>query len=1116
MARRLNRLVSIVLSSALILLSLGFDAQQAAAQTLTGRAAPVSPTPQLGLSLGGAPAPVSNMPVLSLSAPALSAPAAALAAPAIVTSVAAQPVALKPATPAAQIAQSLRAAAPALQALAKPETGGSAASAAGRDLENVLTGAKTSGSGELSDAVAGVPSALTPSLAAASAAPEAPKAPVVPAAAPAPFKTIASASSYSVHRLALKAVAAFTGAVFSLPQASPALTAKIIASAADKQLVLSDFDDTLAGYNEVLPAQKVDAIRKIRAAGKHFAVISDRGDVKRPGQAQLTVFESLESIPAADRAGMYVAANSGGKVYRFDENGVPQKVHEAPALEAAKLDSVKAAAAATKARLAEVGAVQHAGDEKVPAESFSTYGYAMMFKPGSSEAAVRGAAAILGEELAKRGFEVEVNPRFAKDPANPPYVTFSIITKADAAEYIAKALKIEAHDALVIGDAMFVPRDAKKEGWVTRLGARLSGRPQTKTGNETDRNMTKKLPGVLALGVGAAMDPRVPNGWALDGKGPEVTQKVLESVASKPAKLDGEDKTGTWIQLGLLGLVIGAAALGYYALINAIGDIFRLGEEAARNWSHGPFGLDAGMFLGATTLGMVGMLGYNRPASLANPADTYALALKRATELAKELGVSADQVRFVEATAGMPVRDGAQWHFTFSVPSRKGPADLIYVDFGTFLGGAQDMRSSVYVGVPAPSGVTPVALDAAKFSELVALAPSHALLALRDKLPGVSGGVSVSLAARAAADGDGSQMTYKFYDDHGSEGTVGAAGAFVRVDKMSAVAQKAAAKIVPAGLTHAVEPNALYALALEKMRAKAAALGAAPDKIRFYSAVHEARTFNGAWVGDEWRFFFGVMGASYMVPARRTMVSETMMDAFEPELKGPFTSDDRMSSIPADAFEQIVTLGPDAALKEISGTTRVSLFMQGGEFKYSLQNAAEELGTMGARTGVIVKSKERSENAESNVASFLLWLGGVSLVALIYGAFYWAMAHAPAAAPQGLQDGYHGPVPSLEDVFRGMSGTLGMAGIIAAGVLGGGSKRVRKAKVTDDEVRSAAAGAISYKGRPWSQTEYNMGYYNALESLKSRGATEAQLALFEKLCADAPIKGGSFNPWSGD
>ena len=136
-----------------------------------------------------------------------------------------------------------------------------------------------------------------------------------------------------------------------------------------------------------------------------------------------------------------------------------------------------------------------------------------------------------------------------------------------------------------------------------------------------------------------------------------------------------------------------------------------------------------------------------------------------------------------------------------------------------------------------------------------------------------------------------------------------------------------------------------------------------------------------------------------------------------------------------------------------------------------------------------------------------MWLLGVALVAAIYGGFYWAFTHAPAAVPQGLPEGWNGPIPSIDDFFRGM------AGIISVGVLGGASK---KGKLSDDAIRASAAGVISYKGRPWSSTEYNSVYYPALESLKVRGATKKQIALFEKLCADAPIRGGSFNPWSGD
>ena len=1100
MARRLNRLVSTFVSAALVLCSIGFDAQQAAAQTFTGRAAPVSAVPQIGLGIA-APAPSMALPVLSLTAPALSAPSAVIAAPA----------ALAAPTPAASIAAKIVAAAPALQAIAKSETGGSAAATAGRDLENILTGASSAKASELSEVVAAAPSAFSSALSAPSA-PEAPKSAAVPAAAPkaeAP-KTVESSSSYSFHRLALKTIAAVTGAVFSLPQAGAALSNKIIASAADKQLVVSDFDDTLAGYNAVLPQEKIDAIRAIRKAGKHFAVVSDRGDVKREGSTQLTVFESLASVPADVTEGMFVAANSGGKLYQY-QNGTPVKIWEAEALEAGKLEAVKAASAATIARLSEAGVEQHPGDSLNPKESFNTYGYALMIKVGASPAQMKQVAGIMSEELAKRGIEVEVSGRLPKDLKNPGYATFSIITKAPATAKIAEKLGLKAEQALVIGDMMFVPRAAKKESWMTRLGLKLSGLPLSETGNETDRNMSKGLPGVLALGVGRKMDPRIPNGWNLAGHGPEVTQKVLEAVASKavrPGSSD-DDKTGTAIQLGLVGLIIGMGVLGWYALASALADLIRLGEEAIRNWHTSPFGEDGMFLLGATTLGMVGML--SRPTRiLPSPNATYASALKQARDIALERGVAADQVRFVEATASMPVRDGQQWKYTFSVPGA-----LIYVDFSTFINGAPEGRARVYEGALPSHSAFPVSIE--QFASLTALDAEAALLLLKNELPGFGAGSSVSLALRPAADGNGSQMAYKFYDDHGSIGTVGAAGAFVSVDAVSDKAKKDAAKAIPAGLKHADQPNDLYALALEKIAAKAAASGVSADKIKLLSAVHEARTFNGAAVGDEWRFFFGWGGEnggiSYKVAARRTTVSETMMDAFEPELAGTVSAEHLASGVGASYFNMGVKTGPNAALASVDGVTRVSLLPRSEpvsgdkDLWYSFQDSRDELASMNARTGEIRKTPPAPR--ESGLKAFGLWLLGASLVAAIYGALYWAASNAPVAVPQGLPDGYNGPIPSIEDIFGGMSGMLGVGALV-------GMIKAKKAKVTDDEVRSAANGAISYKGRPWSETEYNMGYYNALESLKTRGATKAQLDLFAKLCADAPIKGGSFNPWSGD
>ncbi|MBI4061568.1 MAG: hypothetical protein HY403_09070, partial [Elusimicrobia bacterium] len=78
-----------------------------------------------------AAAPAAALPVHSWTGPA------SVAAPAEVGAVSLGAPA--PARPAAALAESIAAAEPALRELAEPETAGSAASAAGRELEDVLT-----------------------------------------------------------------------------------------------------------------------------------------------------------------------------------------------------------------------------------------------------------------------------------------------------------------------------------------------------------------------------------------------------------------------------------------------------------------------------------------------------------------------------------------------------------------------------------------------------------------------------------------------------------------------------------------------------------------------------------------------------------------------------------------------------------------------------------------------------------------------------------------------------------------------------------------------------------------------------------------------------------------
>ncbi|HAZ09265.1 MAG TPA: hypothetical protein DCZ01_12265 [Elusimicrobia bacterium] len=562
--RRPRAALAVVLSTVLVPLGPGLEVPRLFAQAI-GRSAAMATIP----AVPGSPIVAASAKLFFTAAPA---PAALPAA-----------ASLKVVTPGDKLTSMAKDLVPLIETAGKFETGEDASSSAGRTIIDILTGEKSAAMGEAVD-VSGVKNFEVLELSrrlAASAAPEAPNSAVPAAAAPAQIKSLDSSASYRIHRFLLKAVAALTGAVYSLPSAGPALTQELIAKAADRRVVFSDYDDTLASYNQVLPEDMVSTIVAVKAAGKDFAVISDRGDEKRAHQ--LSVFESLATLPVETRAGWYVAANSGGRVYRYDEKGEPVLVFEAPPLGAGAKVKVVEAAEATKSRLQEVGAEQHFPGEgnSNPSESWGPYGYALMLKIGSPEEQVRAVAAILEEELFKRGLQGEVNARIAKNPANPPYVNFSVVIKKTAARYIADAFKVLPDETIIIGDSMYAPHEPKKASWLTRLGAKLSGREIPKTGNATDRNMEKALQGALTFGVGTTGDPRVSNLWVLDGKGPAVTRRVLLSMASKPR---GAAKPGIFRQIRRRWLspmnpvlvALGRASLlaAVYALLLAVYALF--------------------------------------------------------------------------------------------------------------------------------------------------------------------------------------------------------------------------------------------------------------------------------------------------------------------------------------------------------------------------------------------------------------------------------------------------------------------------------------------------------------------------------------------------------------
>ncbi|MDX6767926.1 MAG: hypothetical protein SF051_00215 [Elusimicrobiota bacterium] len=1079
-----RRLTAVTLAFALTILSPGLDAGRAFAAVVAPRAvAPV--TARIG-GAGPVRLPSQGLTGITLPSPAVSPRPTFLPAPGVVAPgeaprpvFTAQPAAAD--APRASVPQMAETLAPALEAASHGRAGASADRGNGAYIEDVITGRKIA-VGAHAEVVIPGGSAFTPygleaaadapQSGAVKAAPEAPK--------PAAVKTVSSRLGYALHRRMLSMVAALTGAVHSMPAAGAALTDRAIAAAADRRVVISDFDDTLAAYNQVLPQEMIDAIAAVKAAGKEFVVISDRGDEKRGHQ--LTVFESLESLPVSLREGMYVAANAGGRVYRYDAQGVPQRVYEAPALEAEKKNLVADAAEATKRRMKELGAEQHQPSEtnNNPSESWNTYGYAMMLKVGSSEAQVRGAAAILQEELAARGIVAEVNPRFAKDPANPPYINFSIITKEPATAYIAKALKATADEVVIVGDSMYAPKEAAKAGsFLDKLGARLAGRSMPKTGNATDRNMEKALPGALVFAVGHNADPRMSNAVVTAVKGPETTRRMLLSVASKRVGAAKDDR-GLETALGAVALVGFLAFLGAtgYFIFAAIGELIVEAERQLRNMQ----GLDEFFMLGAAGLA-AGSLKVRKNGEKGEPAkkvdEDKPLTRGEKIMVAVFLPVALAGALYLwyMLYAGFtnlpptPVEIPPGWQGP--VPSFRGIEDM----FGAAGLGA--------LGVMGTVGVRKMGADLKSLGRRVRefLRPAFPFLAWLG-LVGFTAGVYALLA-------------WAFMNAPAAVPAVPTApGGWESLFQLGAgagLAGMAGMMFAPKVLNN---PGPGYAWAHARAVAIAAERGVPADKVLFVQAA----AVMPALETSRWNYEFALPRAD----GRYDLV---------------YVDAEKFFDTPADyrvsLYNGVSFLAEGAVAKSLEPyyfSTRGTLVNP----EAALDAARKAAPGMGARVSVSL----RLEQTEDLDAWYRFYddRGAVAAVNARTGAV--RVENAPVAP--AVKPGMSLPVKVLlalgaaAVLYALATGHFAAAGL----VLGAGALAKKagagRAKLTDAEVRATAASVISYKGRPWSSTEFNSVYYPALENLKARGATKRQVALFEKLVADAPIKGGSFNPWSGD
>jgi hypothetical protein len=499
-------------------------------------------------------------------------PAAAVTPEAALT-----PNAQTPAQPEAKpegVAGVVKAVAPQLEAIAKPETSADGSAKAGENLTTILQGGKgtevSGGAVVVVTAGNAGPSTLAKNDGSKPSAPAAPAAPSTSAKAP---KQIKSLWRYNATRWALAAIATHWGHVYSMPQASPELSQKILERKARyADAVFSDIDDTLTKFNTKLGPEIAEEIGLVRGAGKTFAAITDRPDYVKPGSSQMGALETMSAIREDKRQGVIVATNGGGKIYQYDAKGEPKLIYEEPPLPETERPLINEAAEAVKAQLAANGTAIF---EKNPGGP-GPYGHSMIFVGGTPEATVKKMAHVFEEELHKRGLDYNVEGRMAKDPSLPPYITFSKLNKSLAVERIIEVEKLQGVSALGMGDSMYAPQKpteltglkAKTSGAAAKLGAWLSGGEMPLTGNRTDANMEHGYRGMTMLSVGGTGDPRMSDGYVLAGKGPEVSRKILVEVSRRSVGSKAP-MSALARALGVLGL-IGLTALIYYVIIQGM------------------------------------------------------------------------------------------------------------------------------------------------------------------------------------------------------------------------------------------------------------------------------------------------------------------------------------------------------------------------------------------------------------------------------------------------------------------------------------------------------------------------------------------------------------------
>ncbi|MBI5881767.1 MAG: hypothetical protein HZB91_01485, partial [Elusimicrobia bacterium] len=343
------------------------------------------------------------------------------------------------------------------------------------------------------------------------------------------------ASDYEVHRQALRALAG-RGVILSLRPVSPGHAQQILAKLSQNKpsLAIFDYDDTLAPWAKPIAPETAEALKAAADAGVQPVILTDRPDASE-NPKETTILQSISGMTPEQKAVMGIVSSKGTRALAYDAKSQARLVRDvAIAWEQAEGESIKAAGQAVKEKY---GSVIFNGRE----EELSKDSYFRPLPVGTAETDVKAAAQLMQDELKKRGMDVEVIGRMAKDPALPPYISLSKVDKAIGVSWLRTHLgyigRLRDLAAMGIKGRLF----DKLAGFLGRFGGRelpvsklLIVGDQFFGSRVTDRNMLKAAQGALTISVGAKADPRLDNIFVWPTEGGPASTEILKGMAATP------------------------------------------------------------------------------------------------------------------------------------------------------------------------------------------------------------------------------------------------------------------------------------------------------------------------------------------------------------------------------------------------------------------------------------------------------------------------------------------------------------------------------------------------------------------------------------------------------